>query len=61
MILQIISYLVIFVILKMTDVYFLSKPLLLFLRGSGRDRMVVGFETVLFMLFVFIYVYKTIS
>jgi hypothetical protein len=61
MILQIISYLVIFVILKMTDVYFLSKPLSLFLRGSGRDRMVVGFETVLFMLFVFIYVYKTIS
>ena len=45
----------------MTDVYFLSKPLSLFLRGSGRDRMVVGFETVLFMLFVFIYVYKTIS
>ena len=61
MILQIISYLVIFVILKMTDVYFLSKPLSLFLRDSGRDRMVVGFETVLFMLFVFIYVYKTIS
>ena len=43
----------------MTDVYFLSKPLSSFLRGRGRDRMVVGFETVLFMLFVFINVNKS--